>query len=232
MKTMATKKAPETMTSPEETERALRALRFTETRHGDRLSDHEVANYLKFTRELTDKIEQLIRDNRLPEMNGNREQILAVLRPHVRWLDANPAKDPQIKDARALPTSVLAEVLRERKEAERKARRKARSDHYKQGEPFTDEDRAAICAAWERVKGVPFKDTPGRKATYPRLSQDKTRVVDVPVVVLEKHPRGHITRLDEKYSTILPANWPLDFVDDATWNKALADLKPATEAAS
>ena len=102
------------MTTPEETEAALRALRFIEVRNGDRLQDHDVAHYLRSTRQAVTMIEGAIRENWHPEMNGNREQLLAVLRPHVAWLDANPAADPQIKDARALPTSVLAEVLRER----------------------------------------------------------------------------------------------------------------------
>ena len=102
------------MTSPEETKAALQALRFTEARNGDRLQDHDVAHYLRSTRQAVTMIEGAIRENWHPEMNGNREQLLAVLRPHVAWLDANPAADPQIKDARALPTSVLAEVLRER----------------------------------------------------------------------------------------------------------------------
>lgn len=208
------------MTTPAETEAALRALRFTDTAHGDRLPEGDVVHYLRFARESVAQIEKAMHDNWHPEMNSNREQILAVLRPHVRWLDANPAEDPQIKDARFLPTSVLKEVLRERKAAERKARRlarKKRDGHL----PLTEEDKQAMRGAAERLKDVPFAETPGRKATYP--SRNGNNFVDVPVVVLDNVNGQHLARLRGGAITMLPADWPLDFVDDETWARALAN---------
>lgn len=100
---------------PTETETALRALRFTDTRYGDRMPEHDVTHYLKHTRRSVMQIEEAIRDNWHPEMNGNREQVLAVLLPHVAWLDAHPEVDPAMAEARKLPTSVLRAALKERR---------------------------------------------------------------------------------------------------------------------
>jgi hypothetical protein len=140
--------------------------------------------------------------------------------------------------ARGLPTAVLEEVLRERRAAEeqlradeKKARQHNRNKKAGYWKPLTDEDKQAILAATEKVKGVPFRDTPGRKATYPSLNKAKNDYLDMPVVVLADYKGGHITRLTESTSTILPAKWPLTFVTDEEWARALADFESAQEVA-
>lgn len=219
------------MTSPAETEAALRALRLTKVHIGgvreglatwtsDRVPEHDVEHYLKFTRCSVAQIEEAEREKWHPELSGHRAQILSVLRPLVAWLDANPAEDPQIKDARLLPTSVLKEVLRERKEADRKAKRHARNKRDGYLVPLTDGDKQAMIAAADRVRGVPFAETPGRKATYP--TRKGADFVDAPVVILGEHNGQHLARLATEAITLLPADWPLDFVDDPTWIRALA----------
>lgn len=219
------------MTSPTETEAALRDLRFTKVHIGgvrdglatwtsDRVPERDVEHYLKLTRHSVAQIEEAERKKWHPELSGHRAQILSVLRPLVAWLDANPAEDPQIKDARILPTSVLKEVLRERKEAERKAQRHARNKRDGYLVPLSDGDKRAMIEAAARVRGVPFAETPGRKATYP--THREGNFVDAPVVILGEHNGQHLARLATEAITLLPADWPLDFVDDATWSRALA----------
>lgn len=103
------------MTNPEETEAALRALRFDGLPDGEeRLSDSELLFCYWQPRQTVAMTERGAAADLASPWRERGEQILAVLRPFVRWLDANPAKDPHIADARALPTSVLAEALRER----------------------------------------------------------------------------------------------------------------------
>jgi hypothetical protein len=86
--------------------------------------------------------------------------------------------------------------------------------------PLTDSDKQAMCDAAERLQGVPFAETPGRKATYPTCKG--TDFIDVPVIIIGAHNGQHLARLAPAVFTLLPADWPLDFVDDAAWNRALA----------
>lgn len=236
---MSTDKAPPIqstpMTSPDETAQAFRVLS-AEGVQGT--SPKDVSYYMRSPRAAVANIEQMLRSGSDPTVDPDRARILAVLRPHVRWLDANPAEDPQMADARQLPTSVIKEALRERRAAEeqlradeKKARQHSRKKKAGYWKPLTGEDKQAILAAVETTKGVPFRDTPGRKATYPSLNKAKTNYVDVPVVVLADYKGGHIVRLTESTSTILPPDWPLTFVTDEEWAHALADFESAQEVA-
>lgn len=126
----------------------------------------------------------------------------------------------QIEAARTLPTAALEYVIRERKEAARKARRHARNKRDGYLVPLTDADKRAMIDAAERVKGIPFAETPGRKATYP--TRKGSDFADAPVVILGEHNGQHLARLSTEAITLLPADWPLDFCDDAEWHQALA----------
>lgn len=138
-------------------------------------------------------------------------------------LDMTPDEtQAALADARRLPTAVLEQVLRERKAAAKKTRKFARDRRDGYLVALTEDDKQAILDAWDRVKETPFRDTRGRRATYPRLNHDKSAIVDVPVVVLGEHNGQYITRLSQTATTLLPADWPIEFVNDDEWLSALA----------
>ncbi len=132
------------------------------------------------------------------------------------------ASPEELTAARALSTAALETVLSERKQDAKKARKRERDIRDGNIVILTEENRQTMRAAGERMEGVDFADTPGRKAVYPVVNKAKTEIVMVPVVVLDMHGERYLARTRDKMITLLPANWPLDFVDDATWTQALA----------